>query len=206
MNIEFNLLRYRFIVFAVVLVVGFVVVLASNLLLNSKRNYNAIIEGKIESTNSSTAQLINDEALVEAYHNDYKKIVSRGFSSEESRLSWIEQLESTAARLQLNNLQYHIEPQLTVNDSGFNISPNISLFNSRLSFETGLVHEGDLVDIVNDLAALSAGLLVLDRCKLSKTDKRLLSGNSYNFTASCDLSWYKAGYLEKMAGQVSGNP
>ena len=206
MNIEYELLRRRLIVFSIVVIFGLIVVLTSIFILNSKRDYNANIEGEIQSIHARTAKLINDAALVEAYQHDYERISGRGFFSEESRLSWIEQLERTASRLQLNRLQYHIDPQEQVHDSNFSIPANVSLFKSTLSLETGLVHEGDLVDIVNDLADLSAGLLVLDRCKITKINEKLSSGSGYNFTASCGLSWYKASYLEGTAEQMSDGP
>jgi len=203
MNIEYYLLRRRLITFLTVSVISLIVVIASVILLNSKQNSNAIMEGKIQSVHANTNKLMNDAALIEAYQADYDIISSRGFYSEENRLSWIEQLEKTASRLHLNKLQYHIDPQQQVLDSNHNIPASINLFKSTLSFDTDLVHEGDLVDIVKDLAVLSAGLLSVDSCKITKVGERLVGGSDYNFTASCELSWYKANYREGMAEQMS---
>ena len=120
MRIEFSWLRYHLFLFSAVLSVGFVIVLSSATFLNSQRNNNVDIEKKIKSTYAKTATLINDAALIDSYQNDYDIISSRGFLSKENRLSWVEQLERTATRLKLNNLQYHIDPQLRVSNSRFN--------------------------------------------------------------------------------------
>lgn len=203
MKIEYDLLRRRFIIFVTVVALCLIVVLASVFPINSKREYNIIIEGEIQSVHAKMTRQINDMALIEAYQHDYDGIAAQGFFSDESRLLWIEQLERTASRLKLNRLQYHIDPQDQVQNSNFTIPANVSLFKSPLSFEAGLVHEGDLVDIVNDLAGLAAGLLVVEHCKITKTTAKLSSGSTYNFTANCDMSWYKATYQEGMEEQMS---
>ena len=60
------------------------------------------------------------------------------------------------------------------------------LFESKLSLESGLIHEGDLIRLLSNLSQLNSGLFVVDNCKIQRMDTTTEYATSSNFQAKCD--------------------
>ncbi len=205
-EIDFKLIRVRMTIFAIVLFSCIAITVSSFLLLESRRDANKLHKGAIRANQSAITKILNDISLLHTFQNDYDAISLSGFLSSEKRLSWIEQLELSAARLQLSNMQYQIDPQQQVQEGNVEIPSNIELFKSKLSFETNLLHEGDLLDIVNELIQLSSGLPVLERCAVNRVTSSSEIVATFNFNANCDIAWYTANYNESSASNFEAEP
>ena len=206
LDIEFFLIRSRLGVLASVVVLCLGLAYLSDTKLDRARDDNRLYENKIRVKKSATANLLNDTLLIERYHDDFKSLSSSGFLDKENRLSWIEQLERTANRLQLPNLRYQIDPQHQADSERFLAPENVDLLQSSLSFESSLLHEGDLVTLIEDLEGLSSGLLVIERCELSKAAKNFDVSGAHNFNANCDISLYTAIYQGSPTQQMDDEP
>ncbi|RLA41234.1 MAG: hypothetical protein DRQ64_02810 [Gammaproteobacteria bacterium] len=168
-------------------------------MLESMRGNNMRLKNNIDASRNSIEDILSNILLINRYKNKFDYISASGFISSENRLAWIEQIERTANRLQLSNLQYQIDPQIELVKGRYEIPSNVALFQSTLGFETSLLHEGDLVDVVQDLAELSSGLLVVDSCTITRTSDDV---GAFNFNAICDMSWYTASYQDKPVLQM----
>ena len=206
LDIQFLLIRGRLGVFSCVVVLCLGLAYLSDMKLDRARDENRLYENKISVKKSATASLLNDTLLIERYHEDFKSLSSSGFLDKENRLSWIEQLERTAKRLQLPNLGYQIDPQRQAESERFLPPNNVNLLQSSLSFESSLLHEGDLVTLIQDLESLSSGLLVIEHCELSKIAKNFDISGAHNFSANCDISLYTAKYQGLSTQQMGGEP
>ena len=198
-DINFSLLRDRLLIFVASLLVCGVLLALSYYLIAESRELNRQVGSTARSYKNSTTALFANKALVEKFYGGFKEISDEGFLDKEKRLVWIETLEGTAKRLQLSSLGYQIDPQKKVGSERFAIPANVELFQSTLSFETSLLHEGDLVALIDDLAQVSSGLLVLEHCQISRKNENLLLSKEHNFTSICNLSWYTARYVESVS-------
>lgn len=196
-KLNYSLLKRRIILCVSVMIACLLLLLLSSLQVSKKEQILHATQLDVSNTKQEVVQLNNLVSLFENFSTDYNKYVHKGFLQEEKRLAWIETLESTANRLGLNDLRYQIEARKTPSNNNLTPSPNITLFVSTLKLESGLVHEGDLIDLISDLAKLDSGLFVVDNCKIERTTTNPNQASNHNFQASCSALWYTATYAEQ---------
>lgn len=195
-NIDYSLLRGRIILFCSVLIVCTLLLWFSFSQLSKQEQMMENTQSDMDYAEEEIGRLNNLVSLFENFNSDYKKYETKGFLNEEQRLSWIETLEKTAGQLHLDNLRYEINPRQTLPNEGNGLPANITLFESKLTLESGLVHEGDLIQLISNLSKLKSGLFVVDNCKVQRMGTTMLASNS-NFNAKCSTSWYTANYEEQ---------
>jgi hypothetical protein len=137
-------------------------------------------------------------SLFDHFSADYNRYVSRGFLDDENRLSWIETLDATANQLSLDDLRYQVTPRQQAVDLDLVLSPSIKVFESTLTLETGLAHEGDLVTLTEDLYQLKGGLFVIDHCKVERVTSDIRLSSSGNFQGTCTITSYTASYDQQI--------
>jgi len=194
-DIQFSLIKKHSIVFSALLFICVLVVGASLLFKQNQLDQEAVIKKQMKSVSVKIANIVHDKSLVNEYQMPYSALVDKGFFSEEKRLSWIEQLEVTSSRLALPDLSYNIDVQQQITQGVFLSPPGLSVLKSLFTFQSSLLHEGDLLDLMADLKHLDSGLLVVDHCELSRVHK---GGNkianktklNYHFRSLCDVSWF----------------
>lgn len=196
--IQFSLIKKPALVFSVLLFVSVSLFSGSFYYKQVQLDKERATKSQIRSARANIATITRDKELINTYYSIYSGLIDRGFLSDESRLSWVEQLELTVARLELPDLHYQIGSQSELNQDLYSTPGGVTLFKSQLTFQTSLLHEGDLLELIADLQALPSGLLVVEYCKLSRRNQDVSSsekGNKLNFKfhTLCDLSWYTTG-------------
>lgn len=197
-DIQFTLLKKPVLVFAALLFFSIALFSGSLFYKQVQLDKESAIKAQMRSTRSNIANIAYDTKLINTYQSTYAGLIDKGFLGEETRLAWIEQLEKTAARLELPDLHYQIDSQHEIKQDLYSTPYGVSLFKSQLTFQTSLLHEGDLLELIADLKTLASGLLIVDRCELSRRNKGTNNsekGNKLNFSfhALCNVSWYTTG-------------
>ena len=196
-NLDYSLLKGRIVLFFCVLVVCALLLWFS---FSQLSKHQQMINSTQSGTDYATEEIDHLNNLVSLFENfniDYKKYIKQGFLAEEQRLLWIESLENTANNLGLHNLSYQISPRQQLSNEIQALPPNISLFKSKLTFESGLIHEGDLIELINSLNKLNSGLFIVDSCKIDRTVEEVKVASNNNFQAICSTLWYTAVYNEQ---------
>jgi len=200
-NIQFSLIKKQAIVFAALLFAGVLLISASTVFKQNQLDEETAIKKQMKSVRIKIAHIAHDKSLINEYRIRYVELIEKGFFSAEQRLSWIEQLEVTSRRLALPDLSYNIDVQQEIERGVFSSPSGLTLLKSRFTFQSSLLHEGDLLDLMTDLKRLDSGLLVVDHCELSRVYK---GGNkavnktalNYHFSSLCDVSWFTAAGLD----------
>ena len=166
---------------------------SSTWLLRSLESRYAAISVDQDTMNADYDALVVRKRLVDRYHRRYERFREQGFVGEESRLDWIETLRLVAEDLSLPQLTYSLEPQQPVVAPVPSSSPgsDVQIFVSTLDIEVGLIHEADLLTLVDELQTAAPGLLEVDRCALHRaTEPDALRTADSNIVASCSLNMY----------------
>jgi len=196
--IQFSLIKKPAMVFAALLFFSISLFSGSYYYKQLQLDKERAIKTQMRSVRANIANIVHDTELIDTYKPTYSRLIDKGFLKEETRLAWIEQLEMTAARLELPDLQYQIDSQSELKQERYSTPGGVALFKSQLTFETSLLHEGDLLELIADLQALPSGLLVVEHCEISRRNKTVENsekGNKLNFKfhTLCDVSWYTTG-------------
>ncbi|MEZ0123076.1 MAG: hypothetical protein AB9Q17_14215 [Candidatus Reddybacter sp.] len=200
-DIQFVLIKKHLVMFAVLSLLGIALVSTSNYLKGEAVEKGALIKAGMKSSRVKMANIISDKNLIGDYQSRYSDLIVSGFFGAEKRLLWIEQLEVTSKRLELPDLHYKINAQSVIGKDTYSTPSGISLHKSQFTFQTSLLHEGDLLELIADLQGLKSGLLVVEHCELSRRHQARVKkpakkkSTGYNFHVLCDMSWYTSSKL-----------
>lgn len=199
-DIQFVLIKRTALVFLALLLASIAFLCGSFFYKQVQLDEERIVKAQIRSTRSQIANIMHDSELINTYQSAYTGLIDKGFFDEENRLAWIEQLDMTVARLVLPDLHYQIDSQYELKKDLYSTPHGMNLFKSQLTFQTSLLHEGDLLELIADLKGLSSGLLIVDQCLLSRRNKAVNNVDkknklNFNFHARCTVFWYTAGEI-----------
>lgn len=132
----------------------------------------------------------DEEKLIENYFPRYQELETAGLIGKERRLDWIDTLRLSAQEVELPALRYVIDsqelyrPDFPLPESAFQI------FASNMELNLGLLHEGDLPALLDDLNRKAAGFYTVASCDINRAQQEFIKNpDAINVTAECGLRW-----------------
>jgi hypothetical protein len=126
---------------------------------------------------------------------DYPRFVgfyNQGIIGPEQRLNWVETLRHAAAGIKIPALRYEIGSRQAYTP-GFSLSTApYQVYTSTMKLNLGMLHENDLVRLLQELDKSAYGLYSVKECALKRVfTKRLEQGpQGQNVSAECILLWF----------------
>ena len=129
-----------------------------------------------------------EEAEIAEKIDRFRHLVERGAIGNEQRLAWVELIRDARARHQLGALDYEFSPQRPLDPT---IAPSdagqLEAASSALRLRLPLLHEGDLLTLIDDLAANASAVVRVRECSIAR---RIPADNSAEaLQADCLLDW-----------------
>ena len=132
-----------------------------------------------------------EERIIEQYLPEFQQLYDDGVLGREKRLSWLEVLKAAGAKVQLPQLGYEIssqstfEPDYPVDVGAFDI------YASNMDLNMGLLHEGDLLNVLELLDQNANGLYSVSHCDVARTVRAATADNlRERIKAVCQLRWF----------------
>lgn len=136
------------------------------------------------------AQATDEEREIQRRLLDYQQLRQRGVLGDERRLDWVETIRKIKAERGIYEIKYTIEPRRPVDYPGLKQEPGVELLMSRVKLEAAVLHEGDLVSLLNDIRARVAPIVVVRSCALQRTDRsRSLEGSGPRLRSECAIDF-----------------
>ncbi len=120
---------------------------------------------------------------IRRYRARYEALLDRGLIGEEKRLDWIDAIGRVKDRRKLFEIDYQISAQRPVAVDGLMPQGELELRSSRMKVDLPLLHEGDLLNLLDDLAARGKGLFVIQGCEILRGE------GATGLKADCSLDW-----------------
>ncbi|MDH3414484.1 MAG: hypothetical protein OEM98_18635 [Gammaproteobacteria bacterium] len=133
-----------------------------------------------------------EEKIIERYLPLYRALESKGIIGKERRLDWIDTLRQSSHRVELPNLRYVIDSQSIYQPEFLVPGGSFQIYASRMHLDLGLLHEGDLEALFNDLDANANGLYTVSKCDLRRLHHQtefVKRADATNLKAECGLRW-----------------
>ena len=145
----------------------------------------------LKTTHKRYADMVSDIALLEQYRNLYSGYKSSGLVGEERRLSWIESLDTTNQVLKLPTLSYSLLPQEKFIRPGLKVSSDVKMNSSPMELTMGLLHEEDLMAVLEGLRLSIKNLFTVESCSLTRSGEISNSVNTKdtNISSKCTIRW-----------------
>ncbi len=134
------------------------------------------------------ASALSEEQEIAQKIDRFTHLADRGAIGAEQRLAWVELIRDARTRYRLGALDYEFSPQRPLDRS---IAPTdagqLEVASSALRIRLPLLHEGDLIALLNDLADHASALVRVRECSISRRTASETSPEGLQ--AECLLDW-----------------
>jgi hypothetical protein len=128
------------------------------------------------------------EAIIK-YLPQYQSLIDQGFVGEERRIEWIDHLRNINQQYKLFGITYSIGTQEKFKPS-FNLNTGpFELHRSVMKLDSALLHEGDLLTIINAMSEAKQAPFMLRDCIITRIGSALKNKFLPNLNASCEMDW-----------------
>jgi hypothetical protein len=119
----------------------------------------------------------------------YQRLIQEGFVGEERRIEWVDALRSIHQQHKLFGINYSIgaqeqyQPAFALNLGSF------GLYRSTMKLELSMLHEGDLLTLLEALSEKQTTPFMLRQCEIKRVSKVDPDKLAPYFLATCELDW-----------------
>jgi len=130
--------------------------------------------------------------LIARYLPDYQRLDALGFIGDERRINWLDALRNANQKGALFGINYEIsarKPYLQAAALGVG---QLSVMQSVMKLRFQMLHEEDLVKLLEYLSEQNAGVFIVNSCNMRRTNSTLTVRFQPNMAAECELAWITA--------------
>jgi hypothetical protein len=159
---------------------------------------------ELASIEQERRDLISRRQAREQFSALYRELISRGIVGPDQRLQWVQALRSSTSSLGLPYVRYSTGPQEVFTAPWLLAGVSAPVMSSTMELQLGLVHELDLLRLLDRLAE-SPGLFHVRSCELERLESNTPpeSGRA-NLSGNCRLSWFSIPAGSSMAAANNG--
>ena len=138
----------------------------------------------------------SEEAEIAAKIDRYRHLVERGAVGTERRLAWVELMRDARERHGLGAVDYEFSPQRPVDAR---LAPadadRLEVASSALRLRLPLLHEGQLLTLLHDIAVNAPALVRVRECAIARrtaaatATATATAGEAEQLQADCQLDW-----------------
>jgi len=152
------------------------------------------IEGKIRDTNE-------DKYFIEVYSERFKALESTGIFVAEQRVDWVDSLQAAIRSMKLPNVKYEVSPQRLSADDLLRDADSILIYASPLKVEMNLLHEQDMITLLDRLERNVMGRFLVDSCEMKRAEEKFgYYLDRPNLGVTCQLRWLTLSPASSEAG------
>lgn len=118
----------------------------------------------------------------EIFSPRYQALITQGFIGEERRQAWVSALSEIQKTHQLFEIHYEIGRLTPVNAGFLPPTAPFGLQQSAMKIRLALLHEGDLLTLLEALKEKKLSPYIVKSCEIAKIEARL--------SAQCEIDWY----------------
>jgi hypothetical protein len=131
-----------------------------------------------------------EKETIMQYLPKYNDLLASGFIGEERRIEWIETLRQIHAQHKLFSIDYSIGLQESYKPSFLPNLGNFVLHRSVMSVKLDMLHEGDILALIDGLHEQTTPFIVRD-CEISRPVGAQVNSRDVaaNMQANCEIDW-----------------
>ena len=119
----------------------------------------------------------------------YQRLISQGFIGEEHRIEWVDALRYVHQSQRLFGIKYSIGAQAPYQPGFIGNTAPFTLYRSIMKLELPLLHEGDLLVLLDGLKHRQSTPFLLRDCTITRNGMAATTTLTPLATASCDIDW-----------------
>src|SRR5450830_1927266 len=119
----------------------------------------------------------------------YEQLIRDGFIGEEQRIAWIDHLRTIHDQNKLFKINYSIASQEDYQPTFALNAGTFKLKRSVMKLDLAMLHEGDLLVLIEQLHAMEATPFILRDCEIIRFSRTISNSYIPNMQAQCELDW-----------------
>jgi hypothetical protein len=167
------------------------------LLVNYAQQYRSKNDGALKTQQQTLLQAKQkfessgqEKQAIAQYLPIYNNLLAKGFIGEERRIEWIESLRQIHNQHKLFSIEYTIGLQENYKPNFLPSLGNFVLHKSTMKVNLDMLHEGDLVNLLDGLKKQPTPFIVRD-CEIKRpvginVNSKIFSAN---MRAACEIDW-----------------
>ena len=133
----------------------------------------------------------DDRRDIDLYLERFKEIKAAGMLDAEQRMDWVDALRAASQAMKLPLARYQISPQAPFTAPYLQELGDIAVNVSRVKLEMGLVHEGDMLRLLDALEQRVQGQFHVQGCIMQRAAAEFgYYADHPNISATCYLRWF----------------
>lgn len=190
-DIEWPVLRGALIGMGVAIALSATTVGATHYYVSGLAAENSQYQAALNQIRDRYVAAIQERQLIERYWPHYRQLQANGFVGDENRLNWVDLLHALATRHRVLGLSYEVLPRaVAAPDQNINTG-EFQLQGSEMILRLDLLHEGNLLALLQDLSMQNAGIFNLKSCSIDRVQPEIaISSSTANISAQCKLIWH----------------
>lgn len=187
---DFRRLRWSLLMVAVVSAGGAAGIYASQSFVEAQRATARSAESRTNEARNRVRSVTTEKQELLAVYPQYRSLAERGVIGPDRRLDWVETVENLGRKHGLFSVRYNLEaqkpleaPAAAAARGGFEISI------SRMTLDVSALHEGQLLDFLNDIKQQSQGLTLVEGCNIVRTGTGRELRYAPQIQANCSVGW-----------------
>ena len=128
---------------------------------------------------------VQERQLVARYLPGYRQLAASGFVGQEHRRQWLEALRHIQREHGLATIDYRLAAQQAYQPAFWPDHGTWQLYRSIMQLQLGMLHEGDVLTLLDALFADFGAAFMLRECTL----ERRVDSPATSFGAHCELDW-----------------
>jgi hypothetical protein len=131
-----------------------------------------------------------EREMIAYYLPSYQHLIAAGLIGEEQRIEWIENIRKIHQQNKLFSIEYNIGQQEKILPTYIPNLGNFTMHRSVMKLKMGLLHELDLLTLLDGLREQSSPFIVRE-CEMTKQIGAVINPQtlSNNIHASCEIDW-----------------
>lgn len=131
-----------------------------------------------------------EREMIVQYLPQYQDLLAAGFIGEERRIEWIEAIRQIHLQHKLFSIDYNISQQTVAHPSYLANLGNFILHASTMHLEFGMLHEGDLLTLLDNMRA-QFNTFVVRECTVTRPTRQTINPGVITdyLNASCEIDW-----------------
>ena len=200
-EIDWSILRGAMVLMAISAVTGVTALAASYQFSGTQEDALTRERARLLSARGQYQALDEEEDIIATYLPRYVALEEGGIIGREQRLDWIDVLRESARDTKVPRLEYTIAAQSPF-DPGVKLNiGDYTIFSSAMRLNLGLLHEGDLLELLERFGSDVSGLFGVTGCSISRADRELrMAPDASNVEAVCVLNFITLRQPETVAG------
>lgn len=141
---------------------------------------------------NTLARARSEEQQLREMINRFQILTTRGIIGPEQRLDWIETLGriKTARRIYQLDYDFAAQRQVTADILPSGIANGYQLMSSQMHLSMHLLHEGDLLGVIDDLRQTAPALIQIRSCRIDRSSPNTAERPARGLlTSECTLEW-----------------